>query len=255
VIEDMLRMYVMDKLSKWEDYLHLVEFPYNNGCQASLKMSPFEVLYGRRFNTPVSWDNPTNTLVVGLELFRETKEKMLKIKHNLKVSQERQKNYDDKGRTHKGFKVGDHVFLKAKANKSSLKLENFSKLGARYCGLFEILERIGPVAYMISFPASMTIHNVFHVSFLKKYILDANNGIDWNVIQVEQEGAFQVHLMCILDQMIKKLSNRSIELVKVQWTWYVLKIQPRRTRMLCRHITLIVLNIFEILVVYVYILH
>jgi hypothetical protein len=58
VIEDMLRMYVMDKPSKWEDYLHLVEFSYNNGYQASLKMIPFEALYGRKCNTLVSWDNP-----------------------------------------------------------------------------------------------------------------------------------------------------------------------------------------------------
>jgi hypothetical protein len=48
VIEDMLRMYVMDKPSKWEDYIHLVEFVYNNGYQASLKMRPFEALYGRK---------------------------------------------------------------------------------------------------------------------------------------------------------------------------------------------------------------
>jgi hypothetical protein len=68
VIEDMLRMYVMDKPSKWEDYLHLVEFAYNNGYQAYLKMSPFEALYGRRCNTPVSWDNPTDRAVVGPDL-------------------------------------------------------------------------------------------------------------------------------------------------------------------------------------------
>jgi hypothetical protein len=54
VIKDMLRMYVMDKPSRWEDYLHLVEFAYNNGYHASLKMSPFEALYGRKCNTPVS---------------------------------------------------------------------------------------------------------------------------------------------------------------------------------------------------------
>jgi hypothetical protein len=65
-------------------------------------------------------------------------------------------------------------------------LGNFSKLAARYCRLFEILERIGPVAYVIALPASMSIHNVFHVSLLKKYIHDANHLIDWNVIQVEQ---------------------------------------------------------------------
>jgi transposase InsO family protein len=54
VIEDILRMYVMDKPSRWEEYLHLVEFSYNNGYHASLKMSPFEALYGRKCNTPVS---------------------------------------------------------------------------------------------------------------------------------------------------------------------------------------------------------
>jgi hypothetical protein len=147
-------------------------------------------------------------------------EKMLKIKHNLKVAQDMQKSYADKGRTHGEFKVGDHVFLKVKANRSSLKLGNCSKLVACFCGLFQILERIGHLAYMLSLPTSMTIHNVFHVSLLKKYIHDANNVIDWNVIQVDQEGAFQVHLVHILDQKIKQLWNRAIELVKVQWTWY-----------------------------------
>jgi hypothetical protein len=151
----MLRMYVMDKLSKWEDYLHLVEFSYNNGYQASLKMSPFEALYGRRCNTPISWDNPIDREVVGLELLREMEEKMLKIKQNLKVAQDRKKIYVDKGITHGEFKVGDHVFLKLKANRSSLKLGNFSKLATRYCGSFEILERIGPVAYIFSLPASI----------------------------------------------------------------------------------------------------
>jgi hypothetical protein len=80
VIEDMLRMYVMDKPSKWEDYLHLVEFTINNGYQASLKMIPFEALYGRRCNTPVSWDNPANRIVVGPKLLKEMEDQMLKIK-------------------------------------------------------------------------------------------------------------------------------------------------------------------------------
>jgi hypothetical protein len=109
-------------------------------------------------------------------------EKMLKIKQNLKVSQDMQKRYVDKGRTRREFKVGDHVFLKVKAKFFFMKLGNCSKLAARYCGPFEILESIGPIAYILAFPASMTVHNVFHVSFLKKYIPDANHVIDWNVI-------------------------------------------------------------------------
>jgi hypothetical protein len=80
VIEDMLRMYVMDKPYRWEDYLHLVEFAYNNGYQASLKMSPFETLYGRKCNTPISWDNLVDREIIGPELLREMEEKLLKIK-------------------------------------------------------------------------------------------------------------------------------------------------------------------------------
>jgi hypothetical protein len=148
-------------------------------------------------------EDPTDRAVVGPDLLREMEEQMLKIKQNLKAAQDRQESYYEKGRTQREFKVGDHVFLKVKANRSSMKLGNCSKLAARYYGSFEILERIGPVAYMIALPACMSVHNVFHVSFIKKYILDANHIIDWNMMQVEQEGAFQVHPIHILDRKIK----------------------------------------------------
>jgi transposase InsO family protein len=71
VIEDMMRIYVMDKPFKWEDYLHLVEFSYNNGYRSSLKIIPFEALYGRKCNTPVSWDNPTYRVVLGPKLLKD----------------------------------------------------------------------------------------------------------------------------------------------------------------------------------------
>jgi hypothetical protein len=168
-------------------------------------MSPFEAFYDKKCSTLVSWDNPVDRAVVVPDLLREMEEKMIRIKQNLKVAKDRQKIYVDKERTHREFKVGNHVFLKVKANRGSLKLGNCSKLEARYCGSFEILEIIGPVAYMIALHASKSVHNVFHVSLLKKYILDDNHVIDWNVIQVEQEGAFQVHMVCIMDRKIKQL--------------------------------------------------
>jgi hypothetical protein len=111
-------------------------------------------------------------------------------------------------------------FLKLKANRSSLKLGSCAKLAAKFCGPFEILERIGLVAYIIALPTSMSIHNVFHVSLLKKDIPDANHVINWNVIQVEQEGTFQVHPVHILDKKFKQLWNHTIGIVNVQWTWY-----------------------------------
>jgi hypothetical protein len=118
-------------------------------------MIPFEELYGRRCNTPVGWDNPTYRLMVGIDLLREMEEKVVKIKHNLKVSKDSQKIYADKCRTQKEFKVGSQVFLNVKARKSSLKLGNCSKSTTRYCGPFEILERIGPVSYILSLPSSI----------------------------------------------------------------------------------------------------
>jgi hypothetical protein len=109
-------------------------------------------------------------------------EKMENIKKNLNVVQDRQKIYVDKKRFLIYFKVGEHVFLKLKAKRSSLRLGNFPKLVARYCGPFEILEKIGSVSYMLVFPTSMRVHIVFHVSLLKKHVSDPNHIIDWTVI-------------------------------------------------------------------------
>jgi hypothetical protein len=88
-------------------------------------------------------------------------------------------------------------------------------LTTRCCGPFAILDRIGIVAYMLAFPASMNVHNVFHVSFLNKYVDDTNHVINWHMIQVETEGYFQVLPVRILDRKVKRLWNRVIELVKV----------------------------------------
>jgi len=76
----MLRMYVMDQPLKWEYYLYLVDFSYNNEYHASLKMSPFEVFYGRKCDTPISWDNLVERVIIGPQLPREMEEKMVKIK-------------------------------------------------------------------------------------------------------------------------------------------------------------------------------
>ena len=79
----------MDKPSKWEDYLHLVEFPYNNGQHASLGMSPYESLYRRRCRKIVIWDNPMNIIMLGLELLKEMDQEVAKIRQNLKAAQDR----------------------------------------------------------------------------------------------------------------------------------------------------------------------
>jgi hypothetical protein len=88
--------------------------------------------------------------------------------------------------------VGEYVyvFLKVKAKRISLRLGSFPKLAGRYCGPFEILETIGPIAYMIAFPTSMSVHNVFPTSLLNKYATNPNHIIYWNLIHVEHRGDF-----------------------------------------------------------------
>jgi hypothetical protein len=215
IIEDVLRMYVMDRPSKWEDYLYLVEFAYNNGYQASLNMSSFEVLYHRKCNTLMSWNNPTYKAVIGIEFLREMKDQIVKIMQNLKFIQHSQKSFANKNRTYMELKVGEHVFLKVNEKMSLLILGSFSMLAVRYCGSFEFLEKIGIVAYILALSASMRIHNMFHVSLLKKYVTDPNHVIDCIVIQVEHEGDFRVEPVRILDPKIKVLRNKSIDPVKV----------------------------------------
>jgi hypothetical protein len=180
----------------------------------------FEALHGRKCNTIVSWDNPTDRAVIGPDLLKEMEDHMAKIKHNLKSAQDRQKSYADRNKVFKDFKVGEHMFLKVKEKRSSIRLGSCPKLVAKYCGPFEILEKIGSIAYMLSFLSSMRVHNVLHVSLLKKYVHDPNHIIDWNVIQVEHEGDFRVEPVRILDWKFKVLRNKAVGLVKVQWTCY-----------------------------------
>jgi hypothetical protein len=213
----MLRMYVMNRPNKWEEYLHLVEFTYNNHYQASTKLSPFEIIYGRKCNTPVSWSNPVNRLMIGPEMLKEMELTVKHVQQNLKVAQDRQKSYADSKRTPREFNIGDHVYIRVNPKNSSLRLGRYTKLSPRYCGPFEVLTRIGPVAYQLALPATVKVHDVFHVSLLKKYIHDPTHIVDWNMIQVEPEGEFPVELDHILDRRELTLWNRAIRQVKVQW--------------------------------------
>ena len=111
----------------------------------------------------------------------------------------------------------DHVYLILRAMKSSLKLGSCAKISPRYCGPFEVFERIGPIAYRLAFLASTRAHNACHVSLLKKYVHDPNHVTNWDVIQVEPKGEFQIKPMCILDRKVTMLRNRAIGQVKVQW--------------------------------------
>ena len=81
-------MYVKNNPTKWEYYQHLAEFPYNNGYQDSSKMSPFEVLYGQKCRTPVTWDSPVDRLMLGPDLLMELEQLVTKVQVNIKEAQD-----------------------------------------------------------------------------------------------------------------------------------------------------------------------
>ena len=100
------------------------------------------------------------------------------MKHNLKEAHDCQKSYMDKNRKDKYYQVGEHVYLKVNAKRSSLVLGRCGKLAPRFCGPFEILAKRGPVAYKLAIPAHIKVHNVFHASLLNIYIYDTKHVID-----------------------------------------------------------------------------
>eukprot|EP00253_Pinus_taeda_P022100 PITA_22100 len=174
----------MQQPTRWEEYLHLVEFAYNNGYHTSTQMSPFEVMYGQKCRTPSSWGGPEDKLSLGLEMLKEMEDMVKRVRVNLKAAQDRQKNFADRKRRFKEY---------------------------------QILARVGPVAYQLALPSHIRVHNVFHVSVLKKYVYDPKHVIRWQDIQVQPEGEVLVEPLSILDQREVQLRKRVITQVKVQW--------------------------------------
>jgi hypothetical protein len=165
ILEDMLRACVLEFLQKWDECLPLVEFSYNNSYQESIKMAPFEALYGQRCRTPLNWSEPRERWFFRPDMVKETEEKVQRIIHNLKEAQARQKNYANKRRQPLVFQVNDHVYLKVSPMKGVNCFGVKGKLAPRYIGSFLILERCGPVAYRLQLPETLSaVHNMFHVS-------------------------------------------------------------------------------------------
>jgi hypothetical protein len=112
IMEDMLRACVLTYGKDWEQSLPYVEFSYNNSYQASLGMSPFEALYGRKCKTPLMWSEVGERALVGPALIKEAEEKVAEIREKLKAAQSRQKSYADKKRREVSFNLGDFAYLK-----------------------------------------------------------------------------------------------------------------------------------------------
>ena len=119
------------------------------------------------------------------------------------------------------FEVGDHVFLKVMPKRGVVRFGKRGKLSLRFIGPFEILERIGTVAYRLTLPPSMScVHEAFHVSMLRKYTPDPAHVGDWRQIEVDTDGTFEEGPVCIVDSCDQVLRRKTVRLVLVLWSHY-----------------------------------
>jgi len=112
MLEDMLRCCIPEFDGTWERYLPLIKFAYNNSFQSSIKMAPYEALYGRKFRTPLYWTELSENKIHGVTLIKETEQKVKVIRDSLKAAPDRHKSYADLKRKDIEFQIGDKVFLK-----------------------------------------------------------------------------------------------------------------------------------------------
>jgi hypothetical protein len=180
VLEDMLRACALHHGGSWDRSLPYAEFSYNNSYQASLKMSPFEALYGRKCRTPLYWDQTRERQFFRPKLIQEAGEQVHIIRENLRVAQTRQKSYADNRRRPLEFEEGDHVYLKVSPLRGMRRFKVKGKLSPHFIGPFRVFRRVGEMAYQLELPDNLSdVHNVFHVSQLKKCLRSLRNNYQW----------------------------------------------------------------------------
>ncbi|KAA3483345.1 pol protein [Gossypium australe] len=145
---------------------------------------------------PLYWSELRENQIHGVDLVKETEEKVKVIRDCLKVASDRQKSYSDLKRKEIEFKVGDKVFGRK------------GKLSLRFIRPYEVTERIGPVAYRLALPPELEkIHEVFHVSMLRRYRSDPSHVIVPTEVEIQSDLTYGEEL----------LRNKSIALMKVLW--------------------------------------
>ena len=140
------------------------------------------------------------------------------IRIRMKQAQDRQKSWADIRRKDIEFQVGDHVFLKVSPTRGVVRFTKRGKLIPRYVGPFEILERIDKLAYRLALPPRLSgVHNVFHVSQLRRYVFDSDHVIPMDELDIREDLTFDEQPAEIIDRKDQVLRRRSIPYVKVRW--------------------------------------
>ncbi|KAJ0436024.1 putative nucleotidyltransferase, Ribonuclease H [Helianthus annuus] len=168
-LEQYLRCFAGDRPKKWTDWLPWAEFSYNTSVHSATKMTPFEVVYGRPPPRVLTYVPGTSKVQAVEELLVDRDKLLNDLRSNLLVARDRMKSKADAKRREVEFSVGDMVYLKLQPyRQSTVALRLSAKVGPKFFGPYKVVERVGPVAYRLELPPEALIHNVFHVSLLKK---------------------------------------------------------------------------------------
>ncbi|KAK9003922.1 hypothetical protein V6N11_018816 [Hibiscus sabdariffa] len=179
-------------------------------------MAPFEALYGRRCRTPLCWSKLGENKVLGPQMTQDTEKQVQIIHDRLKQVFDRQKAYADTKRRDIRHEVGDKVFLKVSPWKKVLRFGKKGKLSPRYIGPFEVLEKVGHVAYGLALPPEFDkIHNVFHVSMLRRYRSDPYHVLEPEDVELNLDLSYEEEPVMIIGREVKRLRNKNVHLVKV----------------------------------------
>ncbi|GJZ91956.1 hypothetical protein Tco_0664021 [Tanacetum coccineum] len=175
-------------------------------------------MYGRKCRSPVLWVGIGDSGLIGPELVQETTDKVVVIRDRLKNARDRQKSYADNRRKPLEFQVGDHVMLKVSPWKGVVQFGKKGKLVLRFVGPFEILKRIGHVAFRLRLLKELSsVHDTFHVSNLNKCLANVNLHVSLDEIKVDKALSFVEDLLKIKDREVKTLKRSKIPIVKVRW--------------------------------------
>jgi hypothetical protein len=217
VLEDMLRACGLKHGGSWDKSLPYAEFSYNNSYQASLKMSLFEALYGRKCKTHLYWDQTGERQFFGPEIIQEAEEQVRLIRENLRTMQSRQKSYADTRRRLLEFKEGDHVYLKVSPIRGMRRFKVKGKLSPRFIGPFLILKRVGKVAYQLELLDHVAyVHDVFHVSQLKKCLMIPKEQLPMEDLSVQKDLNYPKYPTKVLDTLTHVTRSKVIKMCKVQ---------------------------------------
>ncbi|XP_075515758.1 uncharacterized protein LOC142550569 [Primulina tabacum] len=186
--------------------------------RATIGMAPYEALYDRKCRSPLNWEEVGERKMLGPELVQQIADVIALIRDRMKTAQSRQKNYADNRRRPLEFEVGDHVFIKIAPLKGVMIFEKKGKLSPRFIGPFEILDRIGERAYRLALPPDLDrVHNVFHVSMIRKYISNPSHVLRHELLDLMPNLTYQELPIQILDRKVKVLRNKEIGIIKILW--------------------------------------